>query len=78
MIVNNLKNLYMDYLISSTQLVTCTDLSRILDKTIDYDKFIRLLSNGNFNSKKIWQQSKVVSQEINHSKHLKVWGFDAT
>jgi len=76
MIVNNLKDLYMDYLISSTQLVTCTGLSRVLDGSISHDKFTRLLSNGNFNSKTLWQQSKVVAQEISQSKHLKVLSFD--
>jgi len=76
MIVNNLKNLCMDYLISSTQLATCTGLSRVLDGAINHDKFTRLLSNGNFNSKTLWQQSKVVAQEISQSKHLKVLSFN--
>ena len=76
MIVNNLKDLYMDYLISSTQLATCTGLSRVLDGAISHDKFTRLLSKGNFNSKTLWQQSKVVAQEISQSKYLKVLSFD--
>lgn len=76
MIVNNLKELYMDYLISSTQLVTCTGLSRVLDGAISHDKFTRFLSNSNFNSKTLWQQNKVMAQEISQSKHLKVLSFD--
>ena len=66
----------MDYLISSTQLATCTGLSRVLDGAISHDKFTRLLSNGNFTSKTLWQQSKVVAQEISQSKYLKVLSFD--
>lgn len=76
MIVNNLKDLYMDYLISSTQLATCTGLSRVLDGAISHDKFTRLLSKGNFNSKTLWQQSKVLAQEISQSNYLKVLSFD--
>lgn len=49
--VNNLKELYMDYLISSTQLTTCTGLSKVLDGVISHDKFTRLLSKGKFDSK---------------------------
>jgi len=74
--VNNLKNLYMDYLISSTQLVTCTGLSKVLDGAISHDKFTRLLSNGNFTSKKIWGQNKVIAQEISQSRHTKVLSID--
>lgn len=76
MSVNNLKDLYIDYLISSTQLVTCTGLSRVLDGSISHDKFTRMLSKGKFNSKTLWQQSKDVVQEISQSKDLKVLSFD--
>lgn len=43
---------------------------------ISHDKFTSLLSQGNFNSKTLWQQSKVVAQEISQSKDLKVLSFD--
>lgn len=76
MAVNNLKEIYMDYLISSTQLTTCTGLSKVLDDVISHDKFTRLLSKGNFDSKTLWQQSKVTAQEISQSKFVKVLSFD--
>jgi hypothetical protein len=74
--VNNLKGLYMDYLISSTQLTTCTGLSKVLDGAISHDKFTRLLSKGRFDSKSLWKQSKVTAQEISQSKFTKVLSFD--
>jgi len=76
MFVNNLKDLYMDYLISSTQLTTCTGLSKVLDGAISHDKFTRLLSKGKFDSKTLWKQGKVMAQEISQSKFVKVLSFD--
>lgn len=76
MAVNNLKELYMDYLISSTQLTTCTGLSRVLDGVVSHDKFTRLLSKGNFDSKSLWKQGKVKAQEISQSQYLKVLSID--
>ncbi len=76
MAVNNLKELYMDYLISSTQLTTCTGLSRVLDGVVSHDKFTRLLSKGNFDSRSLWKQSKVKAQEISQSQCLKVLSID--
>jgi len=76
MIVNTLKDLYMDYLISSTQATTCTGLSKVLDGLISHDKFTRLLSQSNFDSKSLWKQSKLTAQEISQSKQLKVLSFD--
>ena len=64
MTVNNLKDLYMDYLISSTPLTTCTGLSKVLDGAISHGKFTRLLSKGNFDFKSLWKQSKITAQEI--------------
>ena len=76
MTVNNLKELYMDYLISSTQLTTCTGLSRVLDNAISHDKFTRLLSKGDFDSKSLWKQGKETAQEISQSSFIKVLSFD--
>ena len=66
----------MDYLISSTQLATCTGLSRVLEGVISHDKFTRLLSKGNFDSRSLWQQGKVKAQEISQSQYLKVLSID--
>lgn len=74
--VNNLKSLYMDYLISSTQLTTCTGLSEVLDGAISHDKFTRLLSQGTFDSKSLWSQNKLTAQEISQSNEIKVLSFD--
>ncbi len=76
MTVNNLKELYMDYLISSTPMTTCIGLSKVLDGSISHDKFTRLLTKGKFDSKALWKQSKITAQEINQSKFVKVLSFD--
>lgn len=76
MSVHNLKDLYMDYLISSTRQTTCTGLSEVLEGSISHDKFTRLLSNGNFDSRSLWKQSKVIAQEISRSGSIKVLSFD--
>jgi hypothetical protein len=66
----------MDYLISSTQLTTCTGLSKVLDGAISHDKFTRLLSKGKFDSKSLWKQGKVMAQEIGQSTYTRVLSFD--
>jgi len=76
MSVHNLKELYMDYLISSTKQTTCTGLSEVLDGSVSHDKFTRLLSNGNFDSRSLWKQGKVIAQEISRSRSIKVLSFD--
>ena len=66
----------MDYLISSTQMTTCTGLSKVLDGSISHDKFTRLLTKGKFDSKALWKQSKITAQEISQSKFVKVLSLD--
>src|SRR5680860_1285286 len=68
MAVDNLKDLYMDYLISSTQLTTCTGLSKVLDGEISHDRFTRMLSKGTFDSRSLWLQNKVMDKKTGKEK----------
>jgi len=76
MAVDNLKDLYMDYLISSTQLTTCTGLSKVLDGEISHDRFTRMLSKGTFDSRSLWLQNKVMACEISRASDTKVLILD--
>ena len=62
--VNKLIDLYTDFLIYTPQIATSTLLSKVLDGKVSHDKFTRMLSKGVLDSKKIWDYSKVVCQEI--------------
>lgn len=76
MTVNNYINLYTDYLISSTSLVTSTGLSEILDGEISHDKLTRLLSNYDYDSKTLWQYVKPMVEEIISSEDVVVLAID--
>lgn len=76
MAVDNLKELYMDYLISSTGQTTCTGLSNVLDGAVSHDKFTRMLSTSDFGSKNLWKQNKIMVQEISRSQDTKVLSMD--
>jgi hypothetical protein len=62
--VNKLIDLYTDFLIYTPQVATSTLLSKVLDGKVSHDKFTRLLSKEVLNSKKIWDYSKTICQEI--------------
>lgn len=61
MVVDNLKELYLDYLISSTGQTTCTGLSNVLDGAVSHDKFTRMLATADFDSKTLWKQNKIMA-----------------
>jgi len=57
-------DLYTDYLMVSTSLVTSTGLSEILDKEISHDKITRFLASEDFSSKDLWKKVKKVVRQI--------------
>ena len=56
--MENLLDLYTDYLISSFGQTSATGLSRLVDNEIKHDSVTRLLSNSDFSSKTLWQTVK--------------------
>ncbi len=56
--MENLLDLYTDYLISSFGQTSATGLSRLVDNEIKHDSVTRLLSNSDFSSKTLWQTIK--------------------
>jgi len=76
MAVDNLKELYMDYLISSTQLTTCTGISKVLDGEISHDRFTRMLATSTFDSRNLWLQNKIMATELARADEIKVLSID--
>jgi DDE superfamily endonuclease len=56
--MENILELYTDYLISSNGQTTATGLSEMLDNAIGHDKITRFLAHSNYDSKSLWQQVK--------------------
>lgn len=57
-------DLYTDYLMTATELVTATGLSDILDNEISHDKITRFLSGEDFGSKELWKKVKPVVRKL--------------
>jgi hypothetical protein len=74
--VENLEDIYVDYLICSTHSVTATGLSTLLDGAVSHDKITRLLSKGDFDSKYLWQRVKPMVEEMTRSNEIIVLSFD--
>lgn len=64
MIVNNLLDLYTDYLLVNPSYSTATGLSRITDGDISHDQVTRLLSGDKLSSKTLWEYVKPMCHEI--------------
>lgn len=62
--VNNLLDLYTDYLIVMPGLTTATGLSAMVDNKVSHDKITRLLSSGAINSVALWKMVKPMCHEI--------------
>lgn len=62
--MNNLLDIYTDYLISSFSETTATGLSRLLDGEVSHDKVTRFLSTYNFSSSYLWTLVKRTVREI--------------
>jgi hypothetical protein len=56
--VENLLDLYTDYLISSFGQTSATGFSRLVDNEIKHDSITRLLRDADFSSKTLWQTVK--------------------
>ncbi len=61
--MENLLDLYTDYLLSSFGQTSATGLSNLVDGVINHDKITRFLSNTNFTSKDIWLSVKPLVRE---------------
>lgn len=61
--MENLLDIYTDYLISSTCQTSATGLSKLVDNAITHDSITRFLSNSNFDSKTLWQSVKPLIRE---------------
>ncbi len=64
MIVNNLLDLYTDYLLVNPSYSTATGLSRVTDGNISHDRITRLLSGNLLTSKTLWEYVKPMCHEI--------------
>ncbi|HRH43593.1 MAG TPA: transposase [Pyrinomonadaceae bacterium] len=62
--MDELAEIYSDYLISSFGLTTATGLSKLLDGEISHDKITRFLSGEAKTSKDLWQFVKPLIREI--------------
>lgn len=61
--VNNLLDLYTDYLLVCPSYTTATGLSQVTGNEVSHDKITRLLSNK-INSKTLWEYVKPICDEI--------------
>jgi|SRR5215204_3751744 len=62
--MDDLAEIYSDYLIASFGLTTATGLSKLLDGEISHDKITRFLSSRLKTSKDLWQFVKPIIREI--------------
>src|ERR1035437_3111368 len=69
-------DLYTDYLIGSSSLVTATGLSMLSQGSISHDKVTRFLKNGDFDSRSLWKEVKSIYEEIRSSDDLVIICFD--
>jgi len=74
--MNKILDLYTDYLMTTTGKATCTNLSNVLDNSYSHDEFSRMLKQSNFDSKFLWQESKVYVKELSNSKSLNILVLD--
>lgn len=61
--MEDLLDLYTDYLISSFGQTSATGLSKLVDNAIGHDTITRLLANSDFNGKTLWQGVKPLVRE---------------
>ena len=66
--VNNLLDLYTDYLLVIPTYCTATGLSAVTDNKVSHDKITRLLS-GKLDSSTLWREVKPMVHEIRSSEH---------
>ena len=56
--IQDMLDLYTDYLISQNKYATATGLAALLDNQISHDKITRFLNKNNFNSQDLWKYVK--------------------
>jgi len=76
--VENLLDLYTDYLLTTPTQATCTGLSKVLHGQISHDRFTRLLVGGTIDSQQVWKHSKPLVTEMCDSSDCVVVGVDDT
>ncbi|MDZ7693128.1 MAG: transposase [Balneolaceae bacterium] len=74
--MDNLLDLYTDYLLATPTQATCTGLSEVLHGQISHDRFTRLLSSGHLDSQSVWKHSKNLVKETVDSSDCVVVGVD--
>lgn len=74
--MNQLLDLYTDYLQVAFAQVAATGLSELLENTISHDKFTRLLSENSFSAADLWQTVKPLVREHQSSEACLI--FDDT
>jgi hypothetical protein len=62
--VNNLLDLYSDYLVASTGATTAIGLSKLLEGSVSHDQVTRFLRDSQIDSKQLWNQVKPIAEEI--------------
>ncbi len=62
--MDELAEIYSDYLIASFGLTTATDLSKLLDGELSHDKITRFLAGKLKTSKDLWRFVKPLVREI--------------
>lgn len=68
--VENLLDLYTDYLLVNPNYITATGLSRVTDNQVSHDQVTRLLSGNQLTSKSLWQYVKPICHEIRSSEGI--------
>lgn len=76
--MENLLDLYTDYLLATPTQATCTGLSKVLHGQISHDRFTRLLAGGTIDSERVWKQAKPLVEEMVDSRDCVVVGVDDT
>jgi len=61
--MNNIFDLYTDYLQISFGLATATGLSRLMDNSVSHDQVTRMLSNTKFDNKELWLNVKPIVRQ---------------
>lgn len=67
--VNNLLDLYTDYLLVTPNYSTATDLSAVTDNQVSHDRITRLLSGG-LDSRTLWKQVKPMVHDVRSTEGL--------
>ena len=62
--LNNLIDLYADFLACNFGQASATAMSNMLDGEVSHDRFSRLLSRNEFTSRELWLKAKPLVREI--------------